>query len=244
MSSNEILALIEKFETSFDSFQQNLQKSIDDIIQQLSEVWKKMQLIQKEEEKISQILHQQNSEITELNTKSEDLDNRIADLKTKKEEITSKITELKKDYEKIIDDSKQPKLELDNTISQLEKLNEKISKKESELNQLETKKITNENKEDELKNEFANKTEELEEKLVKLRNENFFLSFLIENSDEDIPEVEIIAKIMEQGNCKLDELKKSLEIPPIMAVRTIKKMGVKGLININEDTNDISISNT
>jgi DNA-binding MarR family transcriptional regulator len=74
-----------------------------------------------------------------------------------------------------------------------------------------------------------------------LKRANFFTSFIIENSDEDLPEVDIISTIMSQGSCNLDELKKLLDIPPIMAVRTIKQLAVKGIINLDENTNIITM---
>ena len=64
---------------------------------------------------------------------------------------------------------------------------------------------------------------------------------MIENSEEEIPEVDIIATIMAQGSCNLDELKKLLDVPPIMAVRTIKQLAVKGIINLDENTNIITL---
>ena len=83
--------------------------------------------------------------------------------------------------------------------------------------------------------------DELESKINQLRQENFFTSFLIENSDEEIIEVDIIATIMEKGSAKLDDLKKLLDVPPIMAVRTIKQLAVKGILNLNENTNTVTL---
>ncbi|GAG97092.1 unnamed protein product, partial [marine sediment metagenome] len=47
--------------------------------------------------------------------------------------------------------------------------------------------------------------------------------------------------IMAQGSCNLNELKKLLSVPPIMAVRTIKQLAVKGIINLDENTNIITM---
>ena len=43
------------------------------------------------------------------------------------------------------------------------------------------------------------------------------------------------------GQANLEELKKSLDIPPIMAVRTIKQLAVKGIIKLDEDSNVITL---
>ena len=97
-------------------------------------------------------------------------------------------------------------------------------------------------KENQLKTTYTEqKMEDLNKKLTHLKRDNYFTSFLIENSKEDIPEVDIIATIMTQGSCNLDELKKLLDVPPIMAVRTIKQLAVKGIIKLDEDTNIITM---
>ncbi len=242
MSSKEILSLIEQFESYFDTYNQSLKKNNEEIIQNLSLTWKNMQSEQKETEKLEDTIHQQNSEITELNIKSEELDKKIEGLKTKRDELTSKISELNKDLEIAIDELKKPKFELDNLTAKLGSINEKSVVKESEKHKLDQQKLDNELRENELKANFSKeKLEALDNKLIQLKHDNFFVAFLIEHSDEEIPEVEIIATIMEQGSCNLDDLKKQLDVPPIMAVRTIKQLAVKDIINLDENTNTVSM---
>lgn len=242
MSSKEILALIEQFEGAFDTYQQSLQKNNEEIIQHLSLTWKNMQSEQKEIEKLEDTIHKQNSEITELKIKSEELDKKIIEKKAKRDELTTKITELNKDLETATDELKQPQFELENLVSKIDSLNEKITTKESEKTKLDQIKLDNEQRENELKNTFSKeKLEELDNKLNQLKSDNFFVSFLMEYSDEEIPEVEIVATIMQEGSCKLDDLKKKLDVPPIMAVRTIKQLAVKGIINLDETNNTVSM---
>lgn len=242
MSSKEILALIEQFEGAFDTYQQSLQKNNEEIIQHLSLTWKNMQSEQKEIEKLEDTIHKQNSEITELKIKSEELDKKITEKKAKRDELTTKITELNKDLETATDELKQPQFELENLVSKIDSLNEKITIKESEKIKLDQIKLDNEQRENELKTTFSKeKLEELDNKLSQLKSDNFFVSFLMEYSDEEIPEVEIVATIMQKGSCKLDDLKKKLDVPPIMAVRTIKQLAVKGIINLDETNNTVSM---
>lgn len=242
MSSKEILALIEQFEGAFDTYQQSLQKNNEEIIQHLSLTWKNMQSEQTEIEKLEDTIHKQNSEITELKIKSEELDKKIIEKKAKRDELTIKITELNKDLETATDELKQPQFELENLVSKIDSLNEKITTKESEKIKLDQIKLDNEQRENELKTTFSKeKLEELDNKLSQLKSDNFFVSFLMEYSDEEIPEVEIVATIMQKGSCKLDDLKKKLDVPPIMAVRTIKQLAVKGIINLDETNNTVSM---
>ena len=46
---------------------------------------------------------------------------------------------------------------------------------------------------------------------------------------------------MDKGEAKLDDLKKLLDVPPIMAVRTIKQLAVKGILNLDESTNRVTL---
>ncbi len=242
MSSKEILALIEQFEGALDTYKQSLQKNNEEIIQHLSLTWKNMQSEQKEIKKLEDTIHEQNSETTELKIKSEELDKKVMDLKSKRDELTTKITELNKNLETATDELKKPQFELENLISKLDSLNEKITTKESEKTKLDQIKLDNERREIELKTTFSKeKLEELDNKLSQLKSDNFFVSFLMEYSDEEIPEVEIITTIMQKGSCKLDDLKKKLDVPPIMAVRTIKQLAVKGIINLDETNNTVSM---
>ena len=241
MSSKEILSLIEQFETAFDTYWQILQKNNEEVLSQLRSTWRSMQAEQKEDEIRKEKISAQNSELTELRTKSEEMDSQIEGLKEKKEELDSKISELTTSLETTINDLKTPSFELDGLETKLIAVNEKINTKEAEKTSLDQKTVENENREMEIKNSYQKKMEELEKHIDGLRKQNFFTSFLIENSDEEIHEVDIIATIMDKGSAKLDELKKLLDVPPIMAVRTIKQLAVKGILNLDENTNTVTL---
>ena len=241
MSSQEILSLIEQFETGFDTYWQVLQKNNEEVLSQLKSAWRTMQAEQKEGEKIKDKLSTQNSELTELRTKSEELDKTIEGLKAKKDELTAKISELTTTLETSINDLKGPQFELENLEGKLATVNDKITAKDSEKTSLDQKTVENENREIELTETYQKKMDEAEAKINQLRKENFFTSFLIEHSDEEIHEVEILAKIMEKGSSKLDDLKKLLDVPPIMAVRTIKQLAVKGILNLDESTGTVTL---
>ncbi len=237
----EILSNLEQFETVIDGYLQVLKKNNDDIYQNLSEIWKNMQAAQKEDEELTKTIAEQNSELTELRGEEEGLDKTIEGHKEKKGGLNSKVTELKNTLETTLNDLKKPQFELEDIISKLENANNKITAKDSEKTQLDQKKIDNENREESLNFEFSKKIDELDKKIETLKQENFFSTFLIENSDEDMPEVDIIAAIMEKETSNLDELKKMLDVPPIMAVRTIKQLAVKGIIKLDERSGKVSM---
>jgi len=244
MSSNlkEVFSLIEQLETSFDGYLQAIQKNNENMLYNLSYTRKMIKTEEEEVERLEQNVENQNSELTELKIKSEDLDKKIYTLKSTKEELTSKISDLKNTLERLDNDLKTPKLELEDLLSKLNSLNEKISKKEQKKTELDQKKIDNETREKNLRTTYTEeKMEELNQKLAQLKRNNYFTTFLIENSEEEIPEVAIIATIMDESSVKLDDLKKLLDVPPIMAVRTIKQLAVKGIINLDENTNIITM---
>jgi len=241
-SLKDIIGSISSLEKYFDEYQQTFQKNSENIIQNLSSTWKLMKLEHVDLQKIENNIEIQKNELTGLKIKSDDLNKKIKSLKSTKDESLSKVSELKGTLERINDDLKAPKVELENLLSKLNTINEKIASKELEMSQLDQKKIDNENRENQLKTTYSEqKMEDLNKKLTHLKRDNYFTSFLIENSKEEIPEVDIIATIMTQGSCNLDELKKLLDVPPIMAVRTIKQLAVKGIIKLDEDTNIITM---
>ena len=244
MSSNlnDILGTIEHLEKYFDEYLQTIKKNSDNIIQNLSLTWKKMQLEHEDVKKLEEKIEIQNNELTELNTKSDDLAKKLDVSKSSKNELQAKTSELQRSIEQISDEFKGPKLELEDLQSKLKIVNDKIVTKENENTTLDQKKIANENREKHLRTEYStDKMKNLDVKLSHLKKDNYFTSFLIENSEETITEVDILATIMAQGSCNLNELKKLLSVPPIMAVRTIKQLAVKGILNLDEDTNMVSM---
>ena len=233
--------MIEQFETSFDTYQQLLKKHSEDIIQNLSNAWKNMKTVQAENEKLKEKIREQNAEITSFKTESEGLDKKLEDLKATKDELSSKITELTTTFETTTNDLKKPEFELETLNSKLDSVNEQITAKEAEKTTLDQKKVDNETRENDMKSDYAKRMADLEKEINESKQNSFFTSFLMENSDEEIHEVDILAAIMEKGTANLDDLKKQMDVPPIMAVRTIKQMAVKGIINLDESTNEVKL---
>jgi chromosome segregation ATPase len=237
-----ILTDIEQLERNFDEYIQAFHKNSESVLQNLKNTWKMIKLEDDEVKKHEETINNQNSEITKLKITVEDLMKKVDNLKTINEELISKNTELNSNIERLNNEITAPSMELEEILSKLNTLNQKITNLENENNDLEQKKIFNENQESQLKTLYTEeKMEELNQKLQILKRNNYFTSFLIENSEVEIPEVDILATIMSQGSCDLDELKKLLDVPPIMAVRTIKQLAVKGIIKLDEETNIVTL---
>lgn len=239
---NYILSHIEQLEKNFDEYIQVFQKNSDSVLQNIKTTWKMIKIEQDEIIKHETTIGNQQSEITKLKINLEDLTKKVGNLKGINEELLSKNTELNSDIERLNNDFTAPSMELEEILSKLRTINQKITNLENENKDMEQKKIENEKQEIKLKALYTEeKMEELNQKMQILKRNNFFTSFLIENSEVEIPEVDIIATIMSQGSCDLDELKKLLDVPPIMAVRTIKQLAVKGIIKLDEDTNIVTL---
>ena len=241
MTAEEILAQIEQFETAFDTYNQKIQSNVKEFSEKLSSIWKNMKILKDENSSLVETIKDQDANLMTLRTDSESLDKKIKELKTSKDELTSKCAELSSELEQLTSKQKEPEFKLINFHSKLTKVNERIKNRESEKNNLEQKKLENIQLEQQKKDEFEQKLVEIEKRIDRIREQNFFTSFIIENSDQDIFEVDIIASIFEKGKCNMNEIKKQLDLTPIMAVRTIKQLAVQGIIEINEDTNEISL---
>ena len=243
--SSEIKTLltdIEQLEKNFDEYVQAFHKNSESVIQNIRNTWKMIKIEQDEITKHEETINNQNSEITKLKITLEDLTKKVENLRSINEEFMSKNSELGSTNERLSNEFTAPSMELEEILSKLKTLNQKITNLENENNDLEQKKLDNENRESKLKTLYTEeKMQELDQNLQILKRNNFFTSFLIENSEVEIPEVDIIATIMSQGSCDLEELKKLLDVPPIMAVRTIKQLAVKGIIKLDDDTNIVTL---
>ncbi|MHA1719814.1 MAG: hypothetical protein ACTSWX_08465 [Promethearchaeota archaeon] len=241
MSAEEILAQIEQFETAFDTYHQKMESNMKEFFEKLSSIWKNIKILKDENSALVETIKEQDANLMTLRTESESLDKKIQELKTNKDELSSKCTELTTELEKLTSKQKEPEFQLNTLNSKLLEVNDRIKNRESEKTQLDQKKIENKQIEEQKKKEYEQKTAEIEKKINSLKQKYFFTSFIIDNSDQDIFEVDIIASILEKGKGNLNEMKKQLDLTPIMAVRTIKQLAVHGIINLNEDTNEISL---
>ena len=241
MSAEEILAQIEQFETAFDTYNQKMQSGMKEFSEKLSSLWKNIKILKDENSALVETIKEQDAHLMTLRTDSESLDKKIQELKTTKDGLTSKSTELSTELERLTSKQKEPEFQLINLNSKLSEVNDRIKSREAEKTQLDQKKVENTQLEEQKKKEFEQKQVEIEKRIGKLKEQNFFTSFIIENSDQDIFEVDIIATILEKGKCNLNEMKKQLDLTPIMAVRTIKQLAVQGIVELNEDTNEIAL---
>ena len=100
------------------------------------------------------------------------------------------------------------------------------------------------------KKEKGQQIEEKEQSLAILRRDlsqiqanNSILSFLLVESAEDIPEVDILAELMNKSRISQDQLKELLEnrISPVIVTRTLGRMIEKEIIQFHSSDNTYSV---
>ncbi|MFX1410365.1 MAG: hypothetical protein ACFFA6_08430 [Promethearchaeota archaeon] len=166
----------------------------------------------------------------------EELENHKIELQSLKSNISAKESE-KGVLEQKRNDNEEKKKEL---LLEMSKKVESI--KEDHINKIEEFKKECSNKFEELKFSWSIKLDNEKQEIIKFKKDNFFTSFLIDHSEEKIPELDIITTLIEKKQCNLDDLKNTIDIPPILAVRTIKQMALKQIIDLDEETNIVSVS--
>ena len=143
------------------------------------------------------------------------------DIEREQQNVIRTKESLKKEINKI-------KLDLDNTKIAITDYQQKIHTLETQLSQdIETK----EQELTILRRDFS-----------QIQANNSILSFLLNESAEDIPEVDILAELMNKGRVSQDQLKQSLEeqISPVIITRTLGRMIEKGLIKYYDNDNTYS----
>ncbi|MHA1940843.1 MAG: hypothetical protein ACW97P_03855 [Candidatus Hodarchaeales archaeon] len=163
--------------------------------------------IEKKKSSITKIKNQQMGNIQEIKEKEDSKNDYMSKYNDLIQIIEKNKNEIK-NLENEIEQTKKNREEYQEKIGVLEKkLSEEINLKESEI-------------------------ATLSGKISIIQKENGVLSFLLEESAEDIPEVEILADLMKNGRSTQDQLKKSLEskISPVMITRTLGRMIENGFI--------------
>lgn len=84
---------------------------------------------------------------------------------------------------------------------------------------------------------------ELDKEIKKLKSENSVITFLLEESAEEIYEVDILAGIMNLGKTSKEKLKEALTglISPVILTRTLGRLAEKNMIKYNESNDTISM---
>lgn len=205
---------------------EELNKNIQNLKRKTREVVLEIENLEKIEHKLDNELVKSNKELQEYKTELMKVVSNISAKKSEKEVLEQKKKSNEDKYKEA----------LMNHSKNFEDFKIENEKKIKELESMSLKKM------EDLKNGWSNKVLEMESEFAEFKKNNFFTIFLIENLDKKIPEFEIILKLIESEFYNLDDLKSQLELPPILALRTIKQMQVKDLLKIDEEYNTVTLS--
>lgn len=211
-----------KFQIQFEDTNKNFQ----DLQNRIRELKSEIDTIKGSHEEIDNNLSKSKEELENIKSKLKILESNLSAKESEKEVLEQK----KKDNEE------KHRNALLTYSRKLDDFKIKINKNLEEFDKVSLDNIK------EIKDQWSKKLIDLEKQFNDLKRDNFFTLFLIENYGENIPELEIISILAEKQNCNLDELKNQIDLPPILAIRTIKQMEVKAILKIDEESYTVSIS--
>ena len=240
----------ETLQEKFNRSEEALSRLGDDIkqlvftrVQDLSDSKDYLETLIKEKEAVD-------SQITEHEAKiasyQEEISNQ-ANLKSNlidKRSLSSKEVQAKKiRLEEMENEQKEIGESLQSIKTEIESLRSELTQKREKLADLIK---SNTELDEKLKTDIEAKEadkNELDNEINKLKGENAVISFLLEESAEDIYEVDIIAAIMNLGQTSKDKLKDALtgRVSPVIITRTIGRLSAKNIINYNESNDTISM---
>jgi chromosome segregation ATPase len=238
--------LREKFNRSEEALNRlgdDIQQLIFSRLQELRESKDYLETLIKEKEAVDIQITEQDAKIAANQEKI----NNQANLK--EELIKRQASSIEESQRKKIE-LEEKKIEKNNVTDQLETITTEIERAKSEILQKREGKAkmikTNQDLELELKSNLDAKESEnknLEEEIKTIESDNAVISFLLEESAEDIPEVDILAAVMKLERTNKDQLKEELEgvISPVLITRTLGRMAEKNLIIYDENRDLISI---
>jgi chromosome segregation ATPase len=171
-----------------------------------------------------------------LNKAKDEMENLSSQLKNSESKLKAKQSE-----KSVLEQKRKINEEKKNEL--ISQLSIKRDKSKEEYNQkLDLFKIERSNKVEALNDSWTNKISHLNQQLDQFKKDNFFLMFLTENEEEKIPELEILVNLLKKEQWNLDDLKNGIDLPPILAIRIIKQMAIKNIVNFDEENNTVSIS--
>ena len=191
-----------------------------------------------------------NSQITEQEAKISSLQEEISSQANLKEELIRKQANTAEELQMKNSRSEEIQTDKNNITEAIQTINNEINNLKSEITQKRERiaSLTKENQDIEIKLKTEIETKEAEnaelrKELETLKADNAVISFLLEESAEDIPEVGILAAVMKLERTSKEELKKTLEglISPVIITRTLGRMAEKNLLNYDESNDVISI---
>ncbi|MHA1972163.1 MAG: hypothetical protein ACTSW1_04155 [Candidatus Hodarchaeales archaeon] len=228
---------------ALDRLGNDIQQLIFSRAQEFRESREYIETLIKEKEAVDAQITEQEAKIAanqeEINSKS----NLKEELTNKKNASQEELQRKKNQLDEVRAQLKQLKDNITKIKEENEKLTKKVSSKRDRIASLTQENIELEKKLTVELEEKQERISSLKKEIDSMKSDNGLISYLLEESAEDIPEVDILSAVMEKGRLSKDELKESLKdrISPVIVTRTLGRMAEKGLLDYDESADRITM---
>ncbi len=238
---SNIKDLLRKTEEDTKELKGFLNSKLESIIEEVNSSSKALESLEKDLENTESRIKKYDTQITELKEKKTNLEQAVKNLKLKIEETNNKIVEFK---DKISD----LKVKLENASKELIQLKNEKEEKQKKLEELNQK--VKQLKEEIVRIKKANEEEfteksvglnKIREELNKLASENAVIDFILAEGSYSTPEVEILTILFKTRASTVEEIKREVKAPPVMTVRTLRKLAEMNVLSYNETTGQVKL---
>jgi chromosome segregation ATPase len=238
--------LREKFlrsEEALNRLGEDTKKLVFSRVQELLESKDYLETLIKEKEAVDSQITEQEAKIASYQEEINNQSNLKAEMANKRSSSSEELQAKKVRLEALQNEINEVNNSLNSIKSEIESLkSELVQKREKQAS------LTKSNQELELKFKTESESKEAEKKelemeINKSKAENAVISFLLEESAEEIYEVDILAGIMKLGRTTKEQLKDTLagRVSPVILTRTLGRLAEKNMINYNESNDTISM---
>ena len=233
--------LLKKIEEETSGFKESIITKLESIVEEVKLSNKAVEDVEKEIETTETRIKKYDDQITELKDKKSNLEQAVKNLKANIEKTNNKIAELKDKLsnlkaklEEANEELAQLKSENEKKEEELEGLNQKVKQLEEEVTRI---KRANEE-------EFAEKSvglNKIREELSNLVKENAAVDFILAEGSYTTPEVDILTILFQTKVSSIEEIKRGVKVPPVMTVRTVKKLAEMKILSYDESTGQVKL---
>lgn len=243
MSIDDLSQKYQRSIDQLDKFGKDFTQKVDGLFQQFSGVTKLLEDLQNEKKKL-------NSQNTDEEAKIASINDEINSKSMKKQELENQLDSAKKELENVNNNLNNEESEKKKLGENISIINDKVNTLTIELTQTKDRieKIQKENAElnrkldEELKVKKADNTK-LNQELLAMKEERGVVSFLIEESAENINEADILMTVMRKGKATKSDLKDELEgkVTPVIITRTLGRLVDKNILKYSEADDEYSL---
>lgn len=240
MSTDITKSMLERIKKGVDDLIQfqgskkdSIQALLDNLAKELSEHGTQLTALKQEVATLD-------AACNDLEKTRNELEQRISSLKSSTSEKTQQITTLTSQKNDLSSRKSSLLQELRQKQDEFQRLTQVISSIEDELAALQQQLAAVEARKEQMIQEKEAQLKELEDKLSKAKDENPIAHFLVYESDVELPAVELLAVILQNnGTLSVDDIKREVDLPPVVVTSQLKRMAQKGVIRLDETTGDV-----